>query len=162
MTRKLEETLNLAPMEDFEEDDVSPKERKEKAIDEIREIKKELSNSKKIDLALVNVSDLDEHEEEMDEIAFKAMKSYKDLIDLGMDSSEIHGSKMFEVAATFLKTALDAKDSKINKKLKILELQMKKMKMDNEKDPEDEHKNTNDRLTRAELLAIISKGSSKE
>ena len=41
-----------------------------------------------------------------------------------------NSGKIFEVAATMLKNAVDAKQAKLDKKLRIVELQLKKEKLD--------------------------------
>lgn len=69
-------------------------------------------------------------DKELDKIALKAMKAYDDLMDLGMNIEMRHSARIFEVAGNMLRTSLDAKVAKVNKKLKMLELQMKKEKMD--------------------------------
>jgi len=60
-------------------------------------------------------------------------------MDLGMNVEAKYGSRMFEVAGTMLKTAVDAKSAKIDKKLKMVELQLKKLAIDkkNSNDSED-------------------------
>jgi hypothetical protein len=51
-------------------------------------------------------------------------------MDLGMNVDSRYSGRIFEVASNFLKNAIDAKSSKIDKKLKMVELQLKKMKLD--------------------------------
>ena len=41
-----------------------------------------------------------------------------------------YSSRIFEVAGGMLKNAIDAKSAKIDKKLKMIELQLKKQKLD--------------------------------
>ena len=67
---------------------------------------------------------------EMDKLAVEAEESYKNLMDLGMNVDSRYSGRIFEVASNFLKNAIDAKSSKIDKKLKMVELQLKKMKID--------------------------------
>ena len=68
---------------------------------------------------------------ELDDIAGKAAEAYDNLMDLGMNVESRYSSRIFEVANGLLKTALDAKSAKINKKLKILELELKREKLNN-------------------------------
>jgi hypothetical protein len=49
---------------------------------------------------------------------------------LGANMDDRNSGKIFEVAATMLKNAVDAKHAKLDKKLRIIELQLKKEKMD--------------------------------
>jgi hypothetical protein len=44
------------------------------------------------------------------------------------DFFNLHAGKIYEVAGQMLKTALDAKNSKADKKLKMIELQLKKVR----------------------------------
>ena len=84
----------------------------------------------KIDAALSEVSDVDKSDSELDEIADLAKKSFEDLSDLGMNVDSRFAAEIFGVAGTMLGHALSAKTAKMNKKLKMIELQMKKMKLD--------------------------------
>ena len=84
----------------------------------------------KIDAALKEVSDVDRSDAELDEIATLAKKSFEDLSDLGMNVDSRFAAEIFGVASNMLGHALSAKTAKMNKKLKMIELQMKKMKLD--------------------------------
>ena len=69
-------------------------------------------------------------DEELEDIAARALTAYEDLMDLGMNVESRYSGRVFEVAGGLLKTGLDAKVAKLNNKLKIVELQLKKEKMD--------------------------------
>ena len=84
----------------------------------------------KIDLALPAVRDLDTSDRELDELADLAKQSYQDLSDLGMNVDSRIAAELFAVAGTMLGHALTAKTTKLNKKLKMIDLQLKKLKMD--------------------------------
>jgi hypothetical protein len=58
-------------------------------------------------------------------------------MDLGMNVEARYSGRIFEVAGTMLKNAIDAKSAKLDKKLKMIELQLKKQKLDQEINPED-------------------------
>ena len=58
------------------------------------------------------------------------MQAYEDLMDLGMNVESRYSGRIFEVAGNMLKTNLDAKVAKLDKKLKMVELQLKKEKQD--------------------------------
>ena len=64
------------------------------------------------------------------------MAAYDDLMDLGMNVEARYSGRIFEVAGTMLKTNLDSKVAKLDKKLKMVELQLKKEKLDKEANPE--------------------------
>ena len=147
MTKKLEELLDLPEVKDAiqkaEQDEV-------KEIDEInnetesnniplptedmQSIDRKLD---KIEAALPQVEGLDTVGTEMDDIAKKAMDTYKDLMDLGMNVEGRYSGRIFEVASNMMRNAIDAKAAKMEKKLKMVELQLKKRKMDMESDDED-------------------------
>ena len=58
-------------------------------------------------------------------------------MDLGFNVDDRNAGKIFEVAAQLLKTAVDAKTAKLDKKLKMVELQLRKARMDGEKGNDD-------------------------
>jgi len=78
-------------------------------------------------------------DKELDDLANKAELAYDELMDLGMNVEVRYSSRIFEVASSMLKSAIDAKSSKIEKKLKAVDLQLKKYKIDadHSSDPKD-------------------------
>jgi hypothetical protein len=84
----------------------------------------------KIDAALPAVRDLGASDAELDDIAAKATATFEDLTDLGMNVDSRFAAELFAVAGTMLGHALTAKTTKLQKKLKVLDLQMKKLKLD--------------------------------
>ncbi|HEY6436819.1 MAG TPA: hypothetical protein VIY47_09520, partial [Ignavibacteriaceae bacterium] len=58
----------------------------------------------------------------------KAVKTFEDLIVLGGNVPDLHAGKIYEVAGQMLKTALEAKNAKADRKLKMIDLQLKKVK----------------------------------
>jgi hypothetical protein len=89
-----------------------------------------LSNLEKIEAALPQVKGLESADNEMDDLAELATNSYKDLMDLGMQVEARFSSEIFNSAGTMLGHAITAKTAKINKKLKMLDLQLKKASLD--------------------------------
>jgi hypothetical protein len=89
-----------------------------------------LSTLDKIEAALPQVRGLEAADTEMDELAELATSSYKDLMDLGMQVESRFSSEIFNSASSMLGHAITAKTAKINKKLKMLDLQMKKAQLD--------------------------------
>jgi len=51
-------------------------------------------------------------------------------MDLGMNVDSRYSGRIFEVASGMLRNAIDAKNNKIINKLKMVELQLKKLKID--------------------------------
>jgi hypothetical protein len=84
----------------------------------------------KIDAALPGIRDLAASDRELDELADLAKQSYQDLSDLGMNVDSRYSAELFAVAGTMLGHALTAKTTKLNKKLKMIDLQLKKLKLD--------------------------------
>jgi hypothetical protein len=89
-----------------------------------------LSNIEKIENALPQVRGLEASDTELDGLADLATSSYKDLMDLGMQVDSRFSSEIFGVAGTMLGHAITAKTAKINKKLKMIDLQLKKAALD--------------------------------
>ena len=143
MTKKLEDILNLPNVKEaFKE--VDKKEQAKANRDSTKEVmknvdpktaaalKKSYAEFDKVAAALPQVKGLDTVGEEMDDIATKAMDTYKDLMDLGMNVESRYSGRIFEVAASMMRNAVDAKAAKMEKKLKMVELQLKKRKLDQE------------------------------
>jgi len=126
MTKKLEDLLNIEPADPVIESksvDVSP-------IPTIN-LQDKLEEFNKISAALPRVVGLgDMADTELDALADKAEKAYDDLMDLGMNVEARYGSRMFEVAAQMMNAAIAAKSNKIDKKLKMVDLQLKKLAID--------------------------------
>ena len=115
----------------------------------------------KIEAALPQVRGLEAADEEMDELASMATASYKDLMDLGMQVESRFSSEIFNSAGTMLGHAITAKTAKINKKLKMLDLQLKKAGLDAKTaSKEEELENTplgeGQALDRNELLKVLA------
>ena len=89
-----------------------------------------MNNLEKIENALPEVRGLEAADGEMDELAALATNSYKDLVDLGMQVDSRFASEIFNAASSMLGHAITAKTAKINKKLKMLDLQLKKAQLD--------------------------------
>ena len=130
MTKKLEDLLNLPESQNIVSDQKN-KEEQEKSLETQKETLRDIAEFDKITAALPMVKDLGiMADQELDEVAKKAMSAYDDLMDLGMNVESRYSSRVFEVAGNMLKTSLDAKAAKIDKKLKMIDLQIRKQKMD--------------------------------
>lgn len=138
MTKKLEELLDLPSMEEskISKDIIDPKTlQREESEERIRTIEE----FDKISAALPKVKGLgDISDKELDDLAQRATDAYDDLMDLGMNVEARYGARIFEVAQSALKNAIDAKSAKIDKKLKMIELQLKKQKLDQDRDDFDD------------------------
>lgn len=133
MTRKLEEILNLPDSKEIIKKEETPK-----RVKQIPQSFRNMSEFDKISAALPPVTGLgDLSDTEFDELAEKASNAYDDLMDLGMNVEARYSARLFEVASTMLKNAIDAKSAKVDKKLKMIELQLKKQKIDADTSMED-------------------------
>lgn len=120
-----------------------------------------LTNLEKIEHALPQVRGLESSDTEMDELADLAKNSYKDLMDLGMQVDSRFSAEIFNTAGTMLNHAITAKTAKMNKKLKMIELQLKKAALDHKmSEKTEEIENTplgeGQSLDRNELLRILT------
>ncbi len=136
MTKKLEELLNLPESQEIIKEEESKSNDVIKA--EQQEDFRDIAELDKITAALPAVKGLGElADKELNAIADKATTAYDDLMDLGMNVESRYSGRVFEVAGGMLKTALDAKVAKLDKKLKMIDLQLKKEKQDKDSGYED-------------------------
>lgn len=129
MTKKLEELLNLPETKKIiKKDQDQDQDNKPQAVPALL---RDMEEFDKISAALPQVKGLgDLSDSEFDDLAQRATEAYDDLMDLGMNVEARYSGRVFEVAASMLKNAIDAKSAKIDKKLKMVELQLKKQKID--------------------------------
>jgi hypothetical protein len=131
--KKLEEILNLPESKKVVKDEEKAAVKAEMAQPFLRDI----SEFDKIAAALPAVKGLAESDAEFDALATRATDAFDDLMDLGMNVEARYSGRIFEVAGGMLKNAIDAKAAKIDKKLKMIDLQLKKQKLDNDSLQED-------------------------
>jgi hypothetical protein len=154
MTRKLEELFDL-PLSGCNSETTEPESIPTTQI-ALQEINATID---KIDQALPAVRGLDASDAEMDELASKAQETFDNLMDLGFNVDSRYASEIFAVAGTMLGHALTAKTAKLNKKLKMVELQMKKVKLDRDVQGDEPTATAHGQvLSRNDLLEMI-KGS---
>jgi hypothetical protein len=155
MTKKLEELFELASSSDDNELTIPLPEVTEEVTENA------LNTLDKIEAALPMVKGLEAADNEMDELAEMATSSYKDLMDLGMQVESRFSSEIFNSASSMLGHAITAKTAKINKKLKMLDLQMKKAQLDQKmmaktEEIENTPLGTGQSLDRNELLKMFN------
>lgn len=165
MTKKLDEIFNLPDFIDENEimEEITEMDTKE-LMEQSTIILDSISNTEKIDSALTTVSGIDSHDIEMSDIAAKAMKSYQELMTLGMNVSDAHAGRVFEGANMMLETALRANDAKVSRKLKTIELQLKKARLDHDMNVVSGKSSDDDNgmvFDRNELLRIINDNNTK-
>jgi hypothetical protein len=135
MTKKLEEILNLPESKKIVKQEEKRQVKEEKATPFLRS----MDEYDKISAALPMVKGLGEiADNELDDLAKKATDAYDDIMDLGMNVEARYSARMFEVAASMLGHAIQAKSAKLDKKLKMIDLQLKKQKIDQDTISEDQ------------------------
>ena len=135
MTKRLEEILNLPESKKI----VKQEEKKQVKAELAQPFLRDISEYDKISAALPQVKGLgDIGDSELDELAKKAVDAYDDIMDLGMNVEARYSGRLFEVAASMLGNAIQAKTAKLDKKLKMIDLQLKKQKLDQDANSADE------------------------
>jgi hypothetical protein len=130
MTRKLEELFDL-PMVAPAAEKTSATECTTPPIEDMKTQLREIDATiDKIEQALPAVRGLETADTELDELAKLAVSSFNDLSDLGMQVDSRFASEIFSVASNMLGHAITAKTAKMDKKLKMIDLQLKKMRLD--------------------------------
>ena len=138
MTKKLEELFNLEKAEDTAEtlNDKLETEQNDKDDAQANALIQEKIGLDKIDAALPQVDGL-EDDKEIDQYSNESFQAYKDLMDLGMNIEPRFAGRIMEVASSMMNNAINAKNVKVDKKLKMIELQLKKLKLDQNQGDDD-------------------------
>ena len=144
MTKKLEDLFDLADPVEAEEfyesrdkkatpviEDVAPMPVvEEQQVIAEAPVTNVVDMSDRINTSLTHVDDIHSSDPDMDRYADKAEKAFEDLMYLGFNVEDRNAGKIFEAASSVLKTAVDAKNAKADRKLKAIEMQLKKMRLD--------------------------------
>lgn len=129
--KKLEELFDLPTTNQTDDiDDLEAVDDDVSQTETVPVISNSLTELDKISEALPAVRNLEASDSEMDDLASRAVKSFDDLMDLGMNVDSRFSSEIFSVASSMLGHAITAKNAKVNKKLKMIELQLKKANLD--------------------------------
>ena len=130
MTKKIEEVFDLPPIE-HEVNAQYPTDQEEQTTGlDLEKMQKQLEQADKIDAPLTQVRDLEALDSDMDKYADKAMHAFQDLMDLGQNVEDRHAASVFDVASKMMTNAITAKTAKMDKKLKMVQLQLQKAKLD--------------------------------
>lgn len=124
MTKRLEELFNLAESPPSQEPVL------ENIVTQQQELADAVDIIDRIDQALPQVRDLDHADTELDELSDLAKEKFQDLMDLGMNVEARFSGTILQTAGVLLGHAITAKQAKIDKKLKMIDLQLKKMRLD--------------------------------
>jgi hypothetical protein len=126
MSSKIEDVFDLPPMN---EEVNEPVQQQETGLD-LNQLQQQLDVADKIDAALPMVRDMETLDADMDNYANKAIHAFQDLMDLGQNVEDRHAANVFAVASTMMTNAITAKTAKMDKKLKMVQLQLQKAKFD--------------------------------
>jgi len=182
MTQKLSDTFNLPPIDDisfnFDDDENEIEPSSEEVIKQLTEQistqTETMDMSMKVDAALPMVLGLDAIDAEMDDYAKRAITAFDDIVDLAKNVDDRNAAALLDSASKMLSAAITAKQTKMDKKIKMIELQMRKerLDMDNRKVnhvinkglPDDDPESIDGRLigNRSEMLAEIMKNMKAE
>ena len=124
MTQKLSSLFNLDDIEMPDSEDIGTEPPTSEDIDSALDI------ADKINRALPQVKGMESDDSAFDDYAKKAMETYDRLVDLGMNVDDRNAAPIFDVATRMMANAITAKNSKLDKKLKMIDLQLKKANLD--------------------------------
>lgn len=138
MTKQLSDLLNLPDDDEGKNSNDSraeiSKEDEESNEEERKDLLERLAKSNELSIQFPKVEGLGRMaDNELNDVAKRAIDAYEDLMDLGMNVEQRYSGRLFEVAGSMLKTGLDAKVAKLDKKLKLAELQLKKERLEIER-----------------------------
>ena len=164
MTRKLEQEFNLPSMDELKE--LSQQDVIEVGIEPeatpiastpAEVVTTALTNAEKIDSALPSVEGVTKHDGDMENIAERAMDSYEELMSLGMNVQDAHAGRIFETAGKMLQIAMDSKNAKVDKKLRMIDLQLKKLRIDAMEGTNSGSNDNSAVMDRNQLLSFLKK-----
>lgn len=160
MTRQLEEYFNLPSTRGSSKDTVDEL----PATEDIMDLQQVMSGIDKIEQALPMVKNLETADKEMDHLASLAEEKFKELMDLGMSVEPRFSGTILQTAGTLLGHAITAKQAKIDKKLRMIELQLKKARLDQtatKNDDDEPEQASGIVLNRNDLLRSILESNKK-
>lgn len=128
MTKRLEELFNLPENDAEEPPEVADP--KELFAEQQTQLESASALIDRIDQALPQVRDLDSADDELDELSDMAKEKFEDLMNLGMNVEARFSGQILQTAGVLLGHAITAKQAKIDKKLRMIDLQLKKMRLD--------------------------------
>ena len=142
MTKKLEDFFNVDSLESEQGDAEDQLPLVAEPVQPIETtmalVKEQLTIADRINEALPTVRGLDIEDKDLDEYASAAMENFEKLMDLGFNMDDRNAGKVFEVASTMMSNAITAKTAKLDKKLKMIDLQLKAAKLAQTAKPEED------------------------
>lgn len=154
--KQLEDTFNLDPADMGNETDELETNISDSTPVEVtpspEELKTALKHAKDLDTQFARLSDRDVHDQEMDDLAKLAIDAHMSLQELGMNVEIRHAGEIFSSSSQMLKIAVDAKNSKVDKKLRLMKLQLDKLRLDKQYKDDNSVDGTAVKLDRNELI----------
>lgn len=156
--KQLAETFNMDDLESTVDTDVEIDEDNNETVEPDPEpaspeqLVSALEQAKSLEKQFSKMSHYDVHDKEMDDLAQLAIDAHKSLQELGMNVEIRHAGEIFSSSSQMLKIAVDAKNSKVDKKLKLMKLQLDKLKLDKQYAGAEPVEGTATKLDRNELL----------
>ena len=126
MTQKLQELFDLPPLESVTETSTENIQEQETLLATITDI------NEKIDQALPGVRDLETADAELDDLANLARENFENLVNLAMNVEARYSGPILQSASQLLGHAITAKQTKLDKKLRMIDLQLKKARLDHQ------------------------------
>lgn len=126
MTKKLEELFNL----DSSSSDETIVPTLEPELSQNLISQETLNTIERVEAALPQVRDLETSDRELDELSGLAKDAFDNLMDLGMNVEARFSAEIFNSASSMLGHAITAKTAKLNKKLKMVQLQLQKAELE--------------------------------
>lgn len=127
MTKKLEDLFDLAEFDTEGESEVEVGTAMEVSTQQLRELDTTLE---RIDAALPTVRDINTSDADLDRLSKMAEDGFNDLLELGMNVEPMRGGEILSTASSLLGHAISAKNAKVNNKLKVVQLQIQKARLD--------------------------------
>jgi hypothetical protein len=125
MNKKLQDLFNLPTQtDDTEEDTVEYVQLEDLDMQEM------LDQVDKIDAALPQLPGRDSFDAEFDDYASKSIEIFDDLVELSKSVEDKNVPSIIDAASKMMNNALNAKSLKLDKKLKLIKLQIDKAKLD--------------------------------
>jgi hypothetical protein len=124
MTKRLEELFGLNDDEPVSDDTIEESIATE-PLPQSLNTPQTLETLEKIEAALPQVRDLSTVDKELNEYATLNKEAFNNLMDLGMQVEARHAAEIFNAASSMMGHAIASTVAKINKNIKIVELQLK-------------------------------------
>jgi hypothetical protein len=118
MTKQLDDFFGLPAMDDLIEED--------ETIQESTQVRPKNNSNELMPFEEAR----GDHSQEMDDAHDEALKHAREIVELALELDPARSPRMFEVAAIFYKTAVDAKISKRDAQLKLMKLIQTQKKLD--------------------------------